>query len=102
MKDISNLRKEYTQSQLTIDSLEKSPIRQFQKWFDQALKSAILEPNAMVLSTVDNNNIPSQRTVLLKYYDHLGFVFFFELYFKKGTTFRYKHQCITTFSLVCS
>ena len=76
MKDISNLRKEYTQSQLTIDSLEKSPIRQFQKWFDQALKVAILEPNAMVLSTVDNDNIPSQRTVLLKYYDHLGFVFF--------------------------
>ena len=76
MKDISNLRKEYTQSQLTTDSLEKSPIRQFQKWFDQALKAAILEPNAMVLSTVNNDNIPSQRTVLLKYYDHLGFVFF--------------------------
>ena len=61
MKDISNLRKEYTQSQLTIDSLEKSPIRQFQKWFDQALKVAILEPNAMVLSTCLLYTSPSPR-----------------------------------------
>ncbi|MAJ51647.1 MAG: pyridoxamine 5'-phosphate oxidase [Flammeovirgaceae bacterium] len=76
MKDLSNLRKEYTQAQLTVNSLEKSPILQFQKWFDQALKAAILEPNAMVLSTVDFDNIPSQRTVLLKYFNDLGFVFF--------------------------
>lgn len=68
MNDLSNLRKEYAQAQLTADSLEKSPILQFQKWFDQALKATILEPNAMVLSTVDIRNTPTQRTVLLKYF----------------------------------
>jgi pyridoxamine 5'-phosphate oxidase len=76
MNDLSNLRKEYAQAQLTMDSLEKSPILQFQKWFDQALKAAILEPNAMVLGTVDIDNTPTQRTVLLKYFNRLGFVFF--------------------------
>ena len=76
MNDLSNLRKEYAQAQLTADSLEKSPILQFQKWFDQALKATILEPNAMVLSTVDIHNTPTQRTVLLKYFNSLGFVFF--------------------------
>tara|TARA_B110000046_G_scaffold168404_1_gene186786 strand:- start:969 stop:1706 length:738 start_codon:yes stop_codon:yes gene_type:complete len=76
MNDLSNLRKEYAQAQLTADSLEKSPILQFQKWFDQVLKATILEPNAMVLSTVDIDNVPAQRTVLLKYFDLLGFVFF--------------------------
>ena len=76
MKDLSNLRKEYAQAQLTADSLEESPFSQFQKWFDQALKATILEPNAMVLSTVNIHNTPTQRTVLLKYFNPLGFVFF--------------------------
>ena len=76
MNDLSNLRKEYAQAQLTMDSLEKLPILQFQKWFDQALKASILEPNAMVLGTVDIDNTPTQRTVLLKYFNRLGFVFF--------------------------
>jgi len=76
MNDLSNLRKEYAQAQLTMDSLEKLPILQFQKWFDQALKAAILEPNAMVLGTVDIDNTPTQRTVLLKYFNRLGLVFF--------------------------
>ena len=69
MKDLSNLRKEYAQAQLTADSLEESPFSQFQKWFDQALKATILEPNAMVLSTVNIHNTPTQRTVLLKYFN---------------------------------
>ena len=76
MNDLSKLRKEYAQAQLAMDSLEKLPILQFQKWFDQALKAAILEPNAMVLGTVDIDNTPTQRTVLLKYFNRLGFVFF--------------------------
>ena len=36
----------------------------------------LLEPNAMVLATVAANGRPTQRTVLLKYYDTQGFVFF--------------------------
>jgi pyridoxamine 5'-phosphate oxidase len=46
------------------------------KWFGQALEAQLTEPNAMVLSTVDHDQFPTQRTVLLKYFDRTGFVFF--------------------------
>lgn len=36
----------------------------------------LMEPNAMVLATVDAEGRPSQRTVLLKTFDDAGFVFF--------------------------
>jgi pyridoxamine 5'-phosphate oxidase len=49
---------------------------QFSHWFNQAKDTAVPDPNAMVLATVAANGQPSQRTVLLKYYDENGFVFF--------------------------
>ena len=76
MNDISSLRKEYASAQLDMGSIEKSPLIQFEKWFQDALRADILEPNAMVLSTVDTASNPSQRTVLLKELDASGFVFF--------------------------
>ena len=36
----------------------------------------IPDPTAMILATVGADGQPSQRTVLLKYYDETGFVFF--------------------------
>jgi pyridoxamine 5'-phosphate oxidase len=38
----------------------------------------------MILATVSADGQPSQRTVLLKYYDHRGFVFFTNLESKKA------------------
>ncbi len=76
MKDLANLRQEYTKAALDLDTISSSPFKQFRKWFDEALNSEIPEPNAMVLSTVDNNNQPTQRTVLLKAFDEQGLVFY--------------------------
>ena len=56
--------------------LDDSPLRQFDKWFRQALESGIPEPNAMSVATATPQGMPSLRTVLLKYYDERGFVFF--------------------------
>src|SRR5690606_17889630 len=53
-----------------------NPIAQFQKWFHEATTAELMEPNAMVLATVDAAGRPSQRTVLLKTFDEAGFVFF--------------------------
>ena len=75
-EDIASIRKEYTQASLDEDSIAKNPFNQFEKWFQEALKSEIIEPTAMVLSTVDPNNHPTQRTVLLKTFDESGFVFY--------------------------
>ena len=73
---VADLRKEYTKAELTEKSVNSNPIAQFDSWFQEALKSEINEPNAMALSTVNRENQPSHRTVLLKAYDEKGFVFY--------------------------
>ncbi len=74
--DISQLRNEYTRAELDEKTVLKSPIEQFRKWFKEAVATRLIEPNAMILSTVDKENQPFQRTVLLKAYDESGFVFY--------------------------
>ncbi|NMP32214.1 pyridoxamine 5'-phosphate oxidase [Thalassotalea sp. M1531] len=48
----------------------------FEQWFNDANKSGILLPEAMSVSTVNNEGQPSSRMVLLKEFDHQGFVFY--------------------------
>ena len=74
--DLSHLRQEYSNQKLDVDSVEACPFDQFELWFDQAKRSELCEPNAMALATVDSDGRPSIRTVLLKYLDRQGFVFF--------------------------
>ena len=74
--DLSHLREEYALESLEIDDVDPCPFQQFEKWYEQASQAELLEPNAMVLSTVDSEKRPSQRTVLLKYFDEEGFVFY--------------------------
>ena len=76
MKDLANLRQEYSKSALDLESVDSSPTNQFRKWFDEAINSEILEPNAMVIGTVNINNQPTQRTVLMKAFDERGLVFY--------------------------
>lgn len=74
--DISHFRREYLKSGLEREDLLDDPMAQFSHWFNQAKDTDIPDPNAMILATVAANGQPSQRTVLLKYYDENGFVFF--------------------------
>lgn len=76
MGDIADLRKEYTKASLDIDSVDLNPFKQFEQWFLEAQKGQLLEPNAMVLSTLDSSNQPFQRTVLMKALDTDGVVFY--------------------------
>ncbi|PSN14347.1 pyridoxamine 5'-phosphate oxidase [filamentous cyanobacterium CCT1] len=74
--DIGELRRDYTQRGLDATDLDPDPYAQFELWFQQARDAELLEPNALVLSTVSPEGAPYQRTVLLKYFDRDGFVFF--------------------------
>lgn len=74
--DLGALRRDYTQRGLTLDDLKPDPFDQFSLWFQQAMDAELLEPNALVLSTISPDGLPFQRTVLLKYFDQDGFVFF--------------------------
>ena len=73
---IADLRKSYNLAGLRRTDLEANPIRQFQKWLQQAIEAQLLEPTAMTLATTDKNGRPSSRIVLLKGLDEGGFVFY--------------------------
>ena len=74
--DLSQFRREYLKGGLSRADLNNDPVLQFSAWFEQARKTEIADPTAMVLATVGSGGKPSQRTVLLKYFDQQGFVFF--------------------------
>lgn len=64
--------------------VDVDPIKQFDKWWQQAIESNIEEVNAMTLATVNEQGAPSARIVLLKDYDEEGFVFFTNYQSAKG------------------
>ena len=74
--DLHDLRNEYLKNVLDEASCDKSPFKQFDKWFKESQNAELLEPNAMILGTVNEEGIPTQRTVLLKKFDKKGLVFF--------------------------
>ena len=74
--DIAGLRKSYSQKSLSESDIEINPIRQFDKWWQEAVASTIDEVNAMTLATASADGIPSARVVLLKDFSENGFVFF--------------------------
>ena len=74
--DISDMRREFESSGLDRTDLDDNPVQQFAQWFQAARDADILEPNAMSLATATADGQPSLRTVLLKYFDESGFVFF--------------------------
>ena len=66
MKEIQNLRVDYSGKILDIEKLDKNPINQFKLWFNDAKLNNIIEPNAMILSTISKESTINSRTVLLK------------------------------------
>lgn len=81
---LQNMRQEYMAKSLTEKEVSIDPYKQFGKWFDEALKAELHEPNAMTLATVGPNNRPSARIVLLKGFDEQGFCFFSNYLSRKG------------------
>jgi pyridoxamine 5'-phosphate oxidase len=75
MKELARLRREYEGRGLDVADVDPDPIEQFDHWFAEVRAAGYFEPNAMVLSTVDERGAPSARTVLLKGVDARGFVF---------------------------
>ena len=74
--NIAGIRTEYKQKSLLEAAVEKNPVQQFEKWWNDAANSDIEEFNAMTLATASSDGLPAARIVLLKGYDERGFVFF--------------------------
>lgn len=95
--NLHDQRIQYGKTQLIEDNLPENPIELFHLWFELAQKSNVLEPNAMVLATV-NNNKPSARVVLLKEITTNEFVFFTHYKSRKGREIeKNPFACLTFF-----
>jgi pyridoxamine 5'-phosphate oxidase len=82
--DPAVMREQYRSTPLDESALAAGPMEQFARWFAEAAAAALLEPNAMIVSTATPDGRPSSRTVLLKHYDERGFVFFTNYESRKG------------------
>ncbi|MDO5690907.1 MAG: pyridoxamine 5'-phosphate oxidase [Pseudomonadota bacterium] len=84
MSDIAHLRKSYERAELSEDASHADPLKQFEQWFDEALKSEVPEANAMTLATVGSDLRPSTRVVLIKAFDARGIVWYTNYQSRKG------------------
>lgn len=71
----------HTQNSKAVDDLDektidRDPLKLFQRWLNEAMASGIHLPEAMTLATATPEGKPSARLVLLKQADETGFVFY--------------------------
>lgn len=81
---IASIRKDYKLKSLLEADVEKDPVTQFSVWWDEALKSDIIEVNAMTLATCNIEAKPFARIVLLKGFTNEGFIFYTNYQSSKG------------------
>jgi pyridoxamine 5'-phosphate oxidase len=96
-EEIAQLRKDYTLHSLNEDDVVSSPIVQFERWWNDAEKSQIIEMNAMTLATTGKDGFADARTVLLKGFDEKGFVFFTNYDSIKGKQLDANPKCCLLF-----
>lgn len=97
MQEIADLRKEYSKASLDITHVHTDPMKQFEKWFNEALSAQVMEPNAMNLATVNESGKPTSRIVLLKGVENDQFLFFTNYQSVKGKALENNPACALTF-----
>jgi pyridoxamine 5'-phosphate oxidase len=98
--DIASLRKSYERDALDEQASEPDPLQQFRRWFEQALKAELPEPNAMTLATVGADGRPSTRIVLVKGFDERGIVWYTNYHSRKGQELAQQPQAALQFHWV--
>ena len=82
--DLRAMRKSYGSGELDEAGAASEPLRQFERWFADAVKAKVPEPNAMTLATVGEDGRPSTRVLLVKSFDERGVVFYTNYTSRKG------------------
>jgi pyridoxamine 5'-phosphate oxidase len=73
---LASRRHEYETAGLDVTDVGPDPMAQWQVWFEQATDASCVEPNAFVLSTLDDDGFPQARYLLARGADERGFSFF--------------------------
>ncbi|HVE69750.1 MAG TPA: pyridoxamine 5'-phosphate oxidase [Thermoanaerobaculia bacterium] len=84
-------------SPLLEQDLDKSPFRQFGRWFEEAKQRQPQMPEAMTVSTCGADGIVSSRMSLLKDFDDHGFVFYTNYNSRKGRQLSENARCSLCF-----
>lgn len=92
-----DLSRDYSLDSLDEAALDPNPIRQFERWFEQAIEAQLPDPNAMTLATVGLDNRPSARIVLLKGISQDGFNFFTDYRSRKAQELEQNPQASLVF-----
>ena len=77
--------------------LDKDPIIQFKRWHQDAVSEGIHEPDAAVISGINEDNFPTSRFVLVRRVDEDGFMFFTNYQSDKATSFQNNPNVSLTF-----
>jgi pyridoxamine 5'-phosphate oxidase len=73
---LAGMRVDYRRDELDVGDLAATWHEQLVRWMDDATEAGVVEPNAMVLATTDDDGVPDSRTVLCKDVDERGIVFY--------------------------
>jgi pyridoxamine 5'-phosphate oxidase len=79
MSDVESRRSEYESAGLDVADLDPDPLRQWERWYDEAVAAGVTEPNAMALATAGEDGAPDVRFVLVRGVDVRGFAFYTNL-----------------------
>jgi pyridoxamine 5'-phosphate oxidase len=71
-------------SPLSEGDVDPDPIRQFERWFEDAERGGAFQPEAAAVATATPDGAPSVRMVLVKRADKNGFVFYSNYESRKG------------------
>ena len=74
--NLRDRRVQYETAGLDREQLDANPITQWHAWYEQAASAGVAEPNAMTVSTLDQDGAPDSRVVLARGVDQRGFVFY--------------------------
>jgi pyridoxamine 5'-phosphate oxidase len=83
-EELAAMREDYRLHSFNEEDAGPDPLRLFGRWFDEARKAEIKEPNAVTLATVSADGMPSARIVLIKAFDETGLAFYTNLESRKA------------------
>ena len=84
-KHMNSVRRDFSDQPLDEKNAADDPFEQYANWFDQAVKSGVLDPYAACLSTADSTGQPSSRMVYIRDIIDEGFVFYTNYSSSKGS-----------------
>lgn len=97
MKNIADIRQEYTKGGLRESELPLDPFSLFNRWLEEAIEGKAAEPTAVIVGSVSSEGKPSTRTVLLKELHDGKFVFYTNYESRKGKQIAYNPYVSLTF-----